>query len=355
MSKILGIDEVGRGPWAGPLVVGACVLHEEIPGLTDSKKLSAKRRVELNEVILAGSSWGLGWVSAAELDEIGLSAALRKAAVEAVRKIDCSYGEIIIDGMVNFLAETGKGRYVTTLAKADLLIPAVSAAAIVAKVARDRYMAEVAEKYPEYGFEKHVGYGTKIHMHCLREYGPCPEHRRSFRPVAVMITIGDSSEDTSGEAPVFTGLRPSRSAGNRGVARPSSTASLESPSLSSHTTRAIGDKAETKVAEYLGELGHEVVARNWKTRMCEVDIVSVLGGKIYFTEVKYRRDGQHGTGLEVVTAEKLRQMKFAAESFMKFQGETLQQGFTLKSLEPLLAVASVGGPDFRVEDFLVLQ
>lgn len=316
---ILGIDEVGRGPWAGPLVVGACVLHEEIPGLTDSKKLSAKRRVELNEVILAGSSWGLGWVSAAELDEIGLSAALRKAAVEAACKIDCSYEEIVIDGTVNFLAETGKGRYVTTLAKADLLIPAVSAAAIVAKVARDQYMVEVAEKYPEYGFEKHVGYGTKMHMHSISEYGICPEHRRSFRPIQ-KLTNAYASE------------KPNKK-----------------------DTTGIGKKAEKKVAEHLAGLGHEVVARNWKTRRCEIDIVSVLDGKIYFTEVKYRRDRQRGTGLEVVTAEKLRQMKFAAENFMKFQGETLQQGFTLKSLEPLLAIASVGGADFKVEDFLILQ
>jgi ribonuclease HII len=312
MSRILGIDEVGRGPWAGPLTVGACVLHDEIEGLTDSKKLSAKRRVELNALILAGSSWGLGWVSAEELDEIGLAVALRKAAVEAVKKIDCSYGEIIIDGTVNLLAETGKGRYVTTLAKADLLIPAVSAASIIAKVARDRYMAEVAEKYPEYGFERHVGYGTKMHMHALCEHGICPEHRRSFRPIQKLTNAYASQKPVKKD------------------------------------TTKIGKKAEEKVAEYLEGLGHMIVVRNWMTRGCEIDIVSVCEGKIYFTEVRYRRSGERGTGLETVTVGKFRQMQFAAENFIK-SNKVYKVG-----LEPLLAVASVGGADFEVTDWLVL-
>jgi ribonuclease HII len=164
-------------------------------------------------------------------------------------------------------------------------------------------MAEIAEKYPGYGFEKHVGYGTAAHRAALVEYGPCIEHRKSFKPIADLVPT----------------KKPS--------------------------TRQIGDKAESKVAEYLESLGHEVVARNWKTRMCEIDIVSTCEGKMYFTEVKYRRDGDRGTGLEVVTAEKLRQMKFAAESYMKFYGGDFQ---------PLLAVASVSGADFEVEDWLIL-
>ena len=128
---ILGIDEVGRGPWAGPLVVGAVVLPEglEIPGLTDSKKLSAKKRQVLDVEIRAKAlGWGLGWVQPDELDTVGLSAALRLATIRAVEAVNTPYHEIVIDGTINFLKETSKGRYVTTMPKADFLVPAVSAA-----------------------------------------------------------------------------------------------------------------------------------------------------------------------------------------------------------------------------------
>ena len=182
---IVGIDEAGRGPWAGPLVVGAVVLGEEaIEGLTDSKKLSKKRREQLEKEILEKAmGWGLGWVNAQELDRIGLSEALRRAAVDAVRQVHCRYDEIIVDGTVNFLARTNKGKFVQTMPKADLKIPSVSAASILAKVARDRYMHGVDELYPEYGFSSHVGYGTARHKAAIEENGVTPEHRLSFAPL----------------------------------------------------------------------------------------------------------------------------------------------------------------------------
>ncbi len=163
---ILGIDEVGRGPWAGPLVVGAVVLGgAQIEGLTDSKKLTKKRRdvldVEIREKALG---FGLGWVTANEIDDIGLSQALKLATRRAVEQISAAYHEIIIDGTVNFLADTNKGQYVTTMKKADLLIPSVSAASIIAKVARDNYMSQQDDVYPGYGFSRHVGYGTALHV-----------------------------------------------------------------------------------------------------------------------------------------------------------------------------------------------
>ena len=153
---ILGIDEVGRGPWAGPLVVGACVLGDaQIEGLTDSKKLTPKKREALAPIIQEKAAVGLGWVSAAELDELGMTAALCKACREAVKQIHVPFHEIIIDGTINFLRDTPLASHVQVLTKADLLVPEVSAASIVAKVARDNYMYKLAEKYPGYGFEKH--------------------------------------------------------------------------------------------------------------------------------------------------------------------------------------------------------
>jgi ribonuclease HII len=188
---ILGIDEVGRGPWAGPLVVGAVVLGEAlIEGLTDSKKLSKKRREALDIIIRAQvSGFGLGWVSATEIDEIGLSAALKLATIRAVEQVKAPYNEIIIDGTVNFLKETTKGLYVTTLKKADLLVPSVSAASIIAKVARDNFMTTQDDIYPGYGFAANVGYGTAAHIKAVAVLGVTPLHRLSFAPLKKYQTI----------------------------------------------------------------------------------------------------------------------------------------------------------------------
>ena len=177
---ILGIDEVGRGPWAGPLVVGAVILGgAEIEGLDDSKKLTKKRREALDEVIRKqAAAWALGWVSAGELDEVGMSQALRLATRRAVTKIQAQckeknlvFDEIIIDGTVNFLADTALERYVTVMAKADGLIPSVSAASIIAKVARDQYMTEQDAVYPGYGFASNAGYGVAKHRAAIERLG----------------------------------------------------------------------------------------------------------------------------------------------------------------------------------------
>ena len=179
---ILGIDEVGRGPWAGPLVVGAVVLGDaQIEGLTDSKKLTKKKRDLLDVLIREqASGFALGWVPADEIDTIGLSAALRLATIRAVEQVKTPYNEIIIDGTINFLKETSKGQYVTTLPKADLLIQSVSAASIIAKVARDNYMALQDTIYPGYGFARHVGYGTALHRNAIEKIGVTPLHRLSL-------------------------------------------------------------------------------------------------------------------------------------------------------------------------------
>ncbi|MBQ3321037.1 ribonuclease HII, partial [Candidatus Saccharibacteria bacterium] len=199
---ILGIDEVGRGPLAGPLVVGAVILPEERPEwvleLRDSKKLSAKKREKLNEIILKEAlATGIGWVFPNELDEIGISEALRLAtsrAVKSVQRLHVPFSQIIIDGKVNFLKGTALEKYVSTAVKADDLIKEVSAASIIAKVSRDNYMKRSAQRFPEYGFEKHVGYGTAKHLEALSKFGICPEHRKSFEPIKSMV--GFSRENT---------------------------------------------------------------------------------------------------------------------------------------------------------------
>ena len=313
---ILGIDEVGRGPWAGPLVIGACILPEPREPwqdqLTDSKALTAKQRTELAAIIQKQAlATGLGWVSATELDQIGLSQALRLAARRAVKQVQSQkipFSQIIIDGTINFLTGTKLAPHVTTLKKADFLIKEVSAASIIAKVARDNYMIEIATKYPEYGFEKHVGYGTARHRAALAQYGPCPEHRRSFRPVAEVNT----SEHTQRVC----------------------------------KTLAHGSQAEEVVADYLVTQGHTILERNHKTKFYEIDIISTKNNQIYFTEVKYRQNHTHGSPLEAITAKKRQQMQFSAEAYLKYAKSTQK---------PHLAVAAVTGRDFQVEDWFTLD
>lgn len=308
---ILGIDEVGRGPWAGPLVVGGVVLDnaeaEWCQELTDSKKLTAKKRQELSELIYNNAAAvSLGWVSSSELDKVGMSEALRLAArrvILGIKKQQVPFNEIIIDGTVNFLIDTSLSNYVTTLKKADFLIKEVSAASIVAKVARDKYMSDLSEKYPNYHFEKHVGYGTAAHKKAIQDFGLTPEHRCSFKPIK-----------------------------------------SEKP-----TTKQLGDRGENVVADFLVSNDHEIIARNHRTKFYEIDIISIKGKHIYFTEVKYRKDSNHGTPLDMITKDKLKQMNFAAEAFLNFQPYLSQK------YSPLLAVASVSGSDFDFDEWLPLE
>jgi ribonuclease HII len=183
MNLIVGIDEVGRGAWAGPLVVGAVALKKEIDGLTDSKKLNTSLRERLAKEIHRSSLVGLGWVTPIEIDELGLTKATGLACERALENIKVSCDEIVIDGSVNFMPNNKLAR---CMVKADSQVPAVSAASIVAKVARDNYMREQSKTYINYGFEKNVGYGTKLHIESLKNLGISPIHRLSYKPLRAL-------------------------------------------------------------------------------------------------------------------------------------------------------------------------
>lgn len=177
----VGIDEVGRGCWAGPVVAGAVILQEPITGLADSKVLKKKQREQLAaQIHQQALAIGLGWVDAATIDRVGLTTAVKWAMQQALEQITANYDEIIIDGNLNFLTDNPRAR---AIIRADATEPAVSAASIIAKVARDKYMAEITANYPQYGFEKHVGYGTALHIERLKIHGVSKLHRQSFKPI----------------------------------------------------------------------------------------------------------------------------------------------------------------------------
>ena len=176
---VCGIDEVGRGCLAGPLVAGAVILPANWKKpLKDSKMLTEAARIELSEYILQGSlASGIGWVENTEIDELGLTEAVRLAYLHAIEDMNAGFSLAVIDGNYNYLDEFGVAQ---TLVKADQKMSCVAAASIIAKVARDNYMREKSNEYSLYDFENNVGYGTKKHREAVIAYGVTPLHRKSF-------------------------------------------------------------------------------------------------------------------------------------------------------------------------------
>jgi len=190
VELIIGIDEAGRGSWAGPLVVALVILNEPIIGLNDSKKISKKNRKLISELVYKNAAEvSVGWASPKEIDELGLTKAERKAIISALKQIKSSYSEIIIDGKYNFIPDNLSSK---AIVRADQFIPEVSAASIIAKVTRDRFMEEQALIYPEYFFDHHYGYGTKLHLESLKKHGPSPIHRMSYKPLIDIVKKSNS-------------------------------------------------------------------------------------------------------------------------------------------------------------------
>jgi ribonuclease HII len=201
MDIKIGIDEAGRGPWAGPVFAGLVVLTKEQQsklsdlGINDSKKLSVKKRDSLYPAILENSTYcKVKYLSAEDIDKIGIY----KATQKLIQLLACDLAtnmpqlftnpgtNILIDGQfpgLKLLDEKSRILSHECIIKGDEKEPSISAASILAKVRRDEYMTKLALKYPNYQFEKHKGYGTKLHMEMLQKYGLCEEHRRSFKPI----------------------------------------------------------------------------------------------------------------------------------------------------------------------------
>lgn len=187
IQLIAGIDEVGRGPLAGPVVASAVILSDDfyLPGLTDSKKLSKQKRERFYEEISAKArAVSVCYLSAAEIDHLNIYQATKKAMAHAVKTLSIQPEHLLVDAM-----ELPLNMEQTSLIKGDLKSASIAAASIIAKVERDRYMEKLAEKYPQYGFERNKGYPTKEHLEAIERYGITKEHRMSFSPIKESQTL----------------------------------------------------------------------------------------------------------------------------------------------------------------------
>ena len=192
---LAGTDEAGRGPLAGNVVAAAVILNPEqpIPGLDDSKKLSEKKRLLLaDEIKQKALAWAVISISPQKIDEINILQASLFAMRTAAEQLDISPDHVFVDGnktLPDCFCEN------TAIIKGDSRVAEISAASILAKVERDAQMLELHQQYPEYGFDKHKGYPTKVHREILNDIGPCPQHRRSYAPVRDAVALRAGASD----------------------------------------------------------------------------------------------------------------------------------------------------------------
>jgi ribonuclease HII len=196
---VAGIDEVGRGPLAGPVVAAAVILPEGcwVRGVDDSKKLTHEKRLALYDQIVASCvCWGIGAASAAEIDRINIRRATALAMQRAIRRLSCPPGHLLVDGLP--VAELGLEAQ-TAIVDGDAKVHSIAAASILAKVTRDRLMERLAVRHPAYGWERNKGYGTPEHLEALDRVGPTRHHRQSFQPCQYtlddLLSIADLAAD----------------------------------------------------------------------------------------------------------------------------------------------------------------
>ncbi|MBI4312559.1 MAG: ribonuclease HII [Chloroflexi bacterium] len=283
---IAGVDEVGRGPLAGPVLAGAVVLDPQAelpfyPLLRDSKALTAAQRVRLDAAIRSGATAAAtGSASSEEIDSLGIVGATRQAMTRAIATLSLRPDHLLIDA----LPLPDAGLPFRAIIKGDALCRSIAAASIIAKVARDALMNEMDACYPGYGIAQHKGYPTPDHLARLAELGPSPIHRRSFAPVRQLL-------DPEAHSPKPT------------------------------TEQAKGAAAEQAAADYLTRCGCRLLARNYHCPWGEIDIVvQDRDGVVAFVEVKARRTSAMGTPAESVTRRKQQRLALAAQDYLQRNG-----------------------------------
>ena len=280
---ICGIDEAGRGPLAGPVAAAAVILPDDLllPYLNDSKKVTEKRReVLFGQIRDKALAWAVVMVPPERIDEINILQATYEAMRKAVGQLSVR-PDVLINDAVTI---PGLDILQVPVIKGDARCISIAAASILAKVTRDRYMKEMDEKYPVYGFAGHKGYGTRSHCQAIVEYGPCPIHRRSF--------LGK----------ILAGR----------------------PQADSPSGRETGRHGEEEAVRFLEKKGIQILERNFQDRDGEIDLIAQEDGVLLFIEVKYRRSGEYGEPEEAVTAEKQRRICRTALYYLHKTGRGTQ-------------------------------
>ena len=268
---VAGIDEVGRGPLAGPVVAAAVILPKEckIEGVNDSKKLSAKKREELYDIILEKAvSYGIGVVSNERIDEINILQATYEAMREALSQLKPKAEYILADAVTIPMVSTPQRGII----KGDAKSMSIGAASIVAKVYRDRMMEAYEEVYPGYGFASNKGYGAAEHIEGIRKQGITPIHRKTFVK-NFLPQDGDTATDK-------------------------------------------GHRGEVLAAKQMEKMGYEILERNFHALKGEIDIIAKKDNVIVFTEVKYRKNEEMGTPAEAVNHWKQQHIIRAAKAYI---------------------------------------
>ncbi len=283
---IAGIDEVGRGAWAGPVVAAAVILPpdtsdlpERLAGVRDSKLMTPSAREEaLPRILSAALAVAIGSSSVEEIDRLGILAATRQAMQRAIEGLSVRPDALILDHVTLPVPIPQRA-----FPRADQTSLSVAAASVVAKVTRDRGMADLDDLYPGYGFAQHKGYGTAAHAAALERLGPSPVHRASFAPIqAAQLSLGLTAES------------PQRD-----------------------PRRGLGRAGEDLAARALIERGYTVVERNWRCEVGELDIVARHNECLVFVEVRTRRGGWRGAAEDSIGPSKRRKLAALADAYLQ--------------------------------------
>jgi len=281
-ETICGVDEAGRGPLAGPVYAAAVILpfNIDIPFLNDSKKLSEKIRERLfDEIVESAIDFGISLADSKEIDELNILRATFLAMNRAVDSLHVKPGITLIDGNRDpYLKYRSR-----LIVGGDGKSASIAAASILAKVSRDRHMVEIAGNYPQYAFEKHKGYGTKLHYERLQEYGPSEVHRTTFLKKK---NCGGKTE-----------------------------------------AQKRGKWGETRALEYMNSKGYSVVAESYRSRFGEIDLIVKNQEYLVFVEVKLRKSCGFAHAREFVGTEKQRKIRATANSWLSSRRSLLQPRF----------------------------